>query len=292
MPARCCLISFLDSNPGYRSASSIELQIRSQSSSRFGQVRVMDKWPAALQYQSFYCVEGRSFCLSHANENYKTPMVFDHGYRTVDRKRTLQQIDEFLNTKVAPKEFADEIKGKLLVQFDELFKKVWEKDVYEIREADGTKASMQYYHVLVVDSLGQNSLWVETKILGEVQDLPKGLEREKRIQTIMRQLLFTLDSLHSTGIVHRDINPQNIIFSEAADLRVGINYIPKEFLLDPRYSAPEQYIMSTQTPSAPSAPVATALSPVLWQMNLPDRFDMYSMGLISLQMVLHEPMLL
>ncbi|PON87048.1 Serine/threonine protein kinase [Trema orientale] len=138
---------------------------------------------------------------------------------------------------------------------------------------------------------------VETMILGEVQDLPKGLERENKIiQTIMRQLLFALDGLHSTGIVHRDIKPQNIIFSEgsrtfkiidlgaAADLRVGINYIPKEFLLDPRYAAPEQYIMSTQTPSAPSAPVATALSPVLWQMNLPDRFDIYSTGLIFLQM--------
>lgn len=114
---------------------------------------------------------------------------------------------------------------------------------------------------------------VETLILGEVQDLPKGLERENRIiQTIIRQLLFALDGLHSTGIVHRDIKPQNIIFSEgkkskyritsnyyilsfnffqptisgsrtfkiidlgaATDLRVGINYIPKEFLLDPRY---------------------------------------------------------
>lgn len=138
---------------------------------------------------------------------------------------------------------------------------------------------------------------VEALILREVQDLPKGLDRENRIiQTIMRQLLFALDGLHSTGIVHRDIKPQNIIFSEgsrafkiidlgaAADLRVGINYIPKEFLLDPRYAAPEQYIMSTQTPSAPSAPVATALSPVLWQLNLPDRFDIYSVGLIFLQM--------
>ncbi|KAH6801383.1 Serine/Threonine kinase domain protein [Perilla frutescens var. hirtella] len=87
---------------------------------------------------------------------------------------------------------------------------------------------------------------VETLILEKVQDLPKGIERENRIiQTILRQLLFALDSLHSTGIVHRDIKPQKIIFSEdsctfkiidlgaAADFKLGINYIPKEFLLDP-----------------------------------------------------------
>ncbi len=48
------------------------------------------------------------------------------------------------------------------------------------------------------------------------------------------------------GIVHRDIKPQNCIVSDddkkiklidlggAADLRVGINYAPKEYLLDPR----------------------------------------------------------
>lgn len=44
------------------------------------------------------------------------------------------------------------------------------------------------------------------------------------------------------------------------------------FIHDPsflRYAVPEQYIMSTRTPSAPSAPVATALSPVLWQVQIP-----------------------
>ncbi len=60
--------------------------------------------------------------------------------------------------------------------------------------------------------------------------------------------------------MHRDVKPQNCIFSTAegrlklidlgaaADLRVGINYIPNEYLLDPRYAPPQQYIMSRHTP--------------------------------------------
>lgn len=51
----------------------------------------------------------------------------------------------------------------------------------------------------------------------------------------------------------------------------GINYSPNEYLLDPRYAPPQQYIMSTSTPRAPPAPVAALLSPVLWRLNSPDK---------------------
>jgi hypothetical protein len=57
----------------------------------------------------------------------------------------------------------------------------------------------------------------------------------------------------------------------AADLRIGINYLPRDFLLDPRFCAPERFIMSTRTPVAPPRPIAALLSPVLWQLNRPDK---------------------
>jgi serine/threonine protein kinase len=77
---------------------------------------------------------------------------------------------------------------------------------------------------------------------------------------IMEQMLSNLEAMHATGIVHRDVKPQNMIISEkegrlkmidlgaAADLRVGINYVPNEYLLDPRFAPPQQYVMSPLTP--------------------------------------------
>jgi hypothetical protein len=41
-----------------------------------------------------------------------------------------------------------------------------------------------------------------------------------------------------------------------------------------RYAPPQQYVMSIQTPRPPPAPVAAFLSPVLWRMEGPDKFDM------------------
>lgn len=84
--------------------------------------------------------------------------------------------------------------------------------------------------------------------------------RDAALRLVAQQVLEALAAIHRTGIVHRDVKPQNILVSEkecrlkfidfgaAADLRVGINYEPNEFLLDPRFAPPQQYVMSTQTP--------------------------------------------
>ena len=44
--------------------------------------------------------------------------------------------------------------------------------------------------------------------------------------------------------------------------------------------------MSTKTAKPPPAPVAALLSPFLWITERPDRFDVYSAGLIFLQLAI------
>ncbi|XBJ18718.1 hypothetical protein VPH35_009823 [Triticum aestivum] len=75
-----------------------------------------------------------------------------------------------------------------------------------------------------------------------------------------------------------------IDFGAATDLRIGKNYVPDRTLLDPDYCPPELYVLPEETPTPPAEPIAAILSPILWQLNSPDLFDMYSAGIVLMQM--------
>ncbi|KAG8068314.1 hypothetical protein GUJ93_ZPchr0005g16335 [Zizania palustris] len=120
------------------------------------------------------------------------------------------------------------------------------------------------------------------------------------VKQVMRQLITSLKRIHGTGIVHRDIKPSNLVvtrrgqvklidFGAATDLRIGKNYVPDRALLDPDYCPPELYVLPEETPEPPAEPIAAILSPILWQLNSPDLFDMYSAGIVLMQMA--SPML-
>ncbi|KAK7287027.1 hypothetical protein RJT34_22441 [Clitoria ternatea] len=117
------------------------------------------------------------------------------------------------------------------------------------------------------------------------------------IKQIMRQIITSLRKIHNTGIVHRDVKPANLVvtkqgqiklidFGAATDLRIGKNYVPNRTLLDPDYCPPELYVLPEETPSPPPEPIAAFLSPILWQLNSPDLFDMYSAGIVLLQIAI------
>lgn len=129
----------------------------------------------------------------------------------------------------------------------------------------------------------------------------QGLDSIKRsaliIKQIMRQIITSLRRIHNTGIVHRDIKPANLVvtrkgqiklidFGAATDLRIGKNYVPDRGLLDPDYCPPELFVLPEEMPKPPPEPIAAILSPIIWQLNSPDLFDMYSAGIVLMQMAI------
>ena len=116
--------------------------------------------------------------------------------------------------------------------------------------------------------------------LGDALNTPAPAGSRMRVRlfrVVVCELLRAADEMHSRGIVHRDLKPENVLvvpgairplqiidFGGALDVRVPLWSRRTLHTLDPLYAAPETR--------------ATLFAP--------DRFDIYSIGLIALQVLL------
>lgn len=115
-------------------------------------------------------------------------------------------------------------------------------------------------------------------------------------QLVMRQVFECLASLHAVGVVHRDIKPDNFIVCEetsrlklidlgasAECLQYGLSYKAGEGPRDPKYCPPEETLLPDDAPKPIARKNSNNLED-LWEAYKPYKFDMYSAGVIFMQM--------
>jgi serine/threonine protein kinase len=128
-------------------------------------------------------------------------------------------------------------------------------------------------------------------------------------QATLKQLFKNLNTVHRAGLVHRDIKPHNLVLTHGktgdvasaeskfklidlgacACFRTGMNFAPDETIMDPKYAPPEEFLIPSD--DAPDirklfGPVALAAGSAAWLKHKPDRFDMYSAGIVMMQLAL------
>jgi len=115
------------------------------------------------------------------------------------------------------------------------------------------------------------------------------------VRRVMIQTLNALDAMHTAGLVHCDVKPQNMLITDEEgglrfiDLGGGascvypplVNYAPGEGVHDPLYSPPEANLLPEN-----AKPPTLRNARGLWKEHQPQLFDLYSVGVVLMQLAL------